>query len=194
MLSWQNGSISSINNLQNYTIHPVWYTYPHLTVFWYCTHTGQKIRIQFLVSLCHSSDPRVCIFSFLVWFFFLGGGGVWRRGGGVKQCPVAEKDCWINWNSAMLCYKLLFHIVVRTFAQFVRPLLATILCIWKIWSGSNNLINITYFTGCQKIKNKIKKCVTAPILEPTYDQKPENFLFALMGYIEIFNFTGHIHG
>ena len=29
---------------------------------------------------------------------------------------------------------------VWTFARFVRPIWATILCVWKIWSGSNNRI------------------------------------------------------
>ena len=38
----------------------------------------------------------------------------------------------------MPCFKQLFHIGVWTFAWFVRPLLATILCVWEIWPGSNN--------------------------------------------------------
>ena len=39
-----------------------------------------------------------------------------------------SQNCWIDWNSAMLCFKQLFHIGVWTFGRFVRPLLATILC------------------------------------------------------------------
>ena len=31
-----------------------------------------------------------------------------------------------------------------TFARFVRPLLATILCVWEIWFGSNNRVYIFY--------------------------------------------------
>ena len=31
-------------------------------------------------------------------------------------------NCWIDWNSAMLCFNWLFHIGVWTFAWFVRPL------------------------------------------------------------------------
>ena len=33
-----------------------------------------------------------------------------------------EKYCWIDWNSAVLCIKRLFHVGVWTFAWFVRPL------------------------------------------------------------------------
>ena len=40
-----------------------------------------------------------------------------------------------------------FHIGVWTFARFVRPLLATILCVWQIWSVYTG---ITYFTGWPK--------------------------------------------
>ena len=42
------------------------------------------------------------------------------------------------------------------------PLLAAgaILCVWEIWSGSNNCVHIciTYFTGWQKKKTKRKGC------------------------------------
>ena len=43
-----------------------------------------------------------------------------------------SQNCWIIWNSAVLCFKWLFHIGVWT---FVHPLLATILCVWEnlIW-------------------------------------------------------------
>ena len=53
-----------------------------------------------------------------------------------------SQNCWIDWNSAMLCFKRLFHIGGWTFTWFMRPLLATILCVWQIWSGSNNSVYI----------------------------------------------------
>ena len=45
-----------------------------------------------------------------------------------------SQHCWIDWNSAVLCFKRLFHRGVWTFARFVRPLVATILGVWEIWS------------------------------------------------------------
>ena len=56
----------------------------------------------------------------------------------VASDPNSSNNCWIDWNSAVLCFKRLFHIGVWTFARFVRPLLATTLYVWEIWSGSNN--------------------------------------------------------
>ena len=61
-----------------------------------------------------------------------------------------SQNCWIDWNSAVLCFKRLFHIGVWTFARFVRPLLATILCVWE------------YFTGWQKKKITKKKQSVSP--------------------------------
>ena len=58
------------------------------------------------------------------------------------------------------------------FARFVRPLLATILSVWEIWSPP-----------CITLEKKItrtKKRITAPILKPTDDQKPETFFVALL--------------
>ena len=37
-----------------------------------------------------------------------------------------SQNCWIDRNSAMLCFKWLFYIGVWTFARFVRALLATV--------------------------------------------------------------------
>ena len=54
-------------------------------------------------------------------------------------------NCWIDWNSAVL-----FHIGVWTFARFVRPLLATILCVWEIWSGSNNRVYMYHWLAKMK--------------------------------------------
>ena len=47
-----------------------------------------------------------------------------------------SQNCWIHWNSAVLCFKWLFYIGVWTFAWFVRPLW----CVWEIWSGSYNCV------------------------------------------------------
>ena len=53
---------------------------------------------------------------------------------GYETMSNCSQNCWIVWNSAVLCFKWHIHIGVWTFARFVRPLLATILCIWEIWS------------------------------------------------------------
>ena len=78
----------------------------------------KKSTLLFLVSARVASDPRVGIFNFLLFFV------LWN----MSNC---SQNCWIYGNSAMLCFKRLFHIGVWTFARFVSPLLATI---WKIWS------------------------------------------------------------
>ena len=63
---------------------------------------------RFLVSTPISSDIHVSIFSFLFFsfFFFFGGGG------GYEMMSNFSQNCWIDWNSAKLCFKQLFHIVV----------------------------------------------------------------------------------
>ena len=44
-----------------------------------------------------------------------------------------SQNCWIDWNSAALCFKqLFFYIGVWTFARL------PILCVWDIWCVSNN--------------------------------------------------------
>ena len=48
----------------------------------------------------------------------------------------------IDWNSAVLCFKQHFRIGVWPFARFVRPLLATILCTWEIWSPRKQCISL----------------------------------------------------
>ena len=96
-----------------------------------------------------------------------------------------SQNCWNDWNSAVLCsnpnsrdnkgscwiFKDFYCSVtmlwelwlmtfsnrcIWTFARFVWPLLATIPCIWKIWSGSNNLIMLVKQKKKKitKIKNK----------------------------------------
>ena len=55
-----------------------------------------------------------------------------------------SQNLWIVWNSAALYLKRLFHTGVWTFGRFVRPLLATIVCVWEIWSGSNRVPRITH--------------------------------------------------
>ena len=51
----------------------------------------------------------------------------------------------------------------------MRPLLATILCVWEIWSGSNTHVYMYH------VFHREKKRATAQILKLTYDQKPETF-------------------
>ena len=101
-----------------------------------------------------------------------------------ETCTVyCSQNCRIDWNTAMLCFKWLFHIRVWTFARFVRPLFATILCTWEIWSTAYTMYHI--FPCWQKKKKMAEKNkkfgrITAPTLKPTDDQKPETFLFGLM--------------
>ena len=47
----------------------------------------------------------------------------------------------------------------------------------KIWSGSNNLMHVSHISlvGKRKEYQNIFQHVTAPILKPTKDQKPETF-------------------
>ena len=73
-----------------------------------------------------------------------------------------SQNCWIDWNSAVLCFKRLFHIGVRTSARFVRPLLATIFCVCEIWLGFNNRIYMYHVFNWlakkqKRIAKKIKK-------------------------------------
>ena len=82
---------------------------------------------------------------------------------------------------SFLCYETMSNCCVLNdiglwrFAWCVRPVLATILCIWEIWSGSKNCISRISLVGPPK-----KAChVTAPTLKPTYDQKPDTFYLAL---------------
>ena len=66
-----------------------------------------------------------------------------------------SQNCQIDWNFAVLCFKWLFHIGVWTFARFVRPLLATILYIWEIWSP--RIQCITYFPVGKKQQQQQQK-------------------------------------
>ena len=83
----------------------------------------------------HASPQRVGIFYFLFFLYY-------------ETMSSCSQNCWIDWNSVVLCFKRLFHIWVWTFAQFVRPLLATILYIWEIWAPHTQCI--TYFPAWQK--------------------------------------------
>ena len=87
---------------------------------------GQRKSLWFLVSARVASimRPSRGHFEFSVFCYEM-----------MSNC---SQNCWINWNSAVVCFKRLFHVGVWMFAWFVRPLLATILCVWEIWSGSNN--------------------------------------------------------
>ena len=50
---------------------------------------------------------------------------------------------FLLWNDVQLQHQLEFCCAVFwTFAQYVRPLLGTILCVREIWSGSNNHVDM----------------------------------------------------
>ena len=85
----------------------------------------------------------------------------------MKQFPIAAKIAGSIW--ILPCCVL--NIGVGMFAQFVRPLLATILCVWEIWSGSNNRVYNVFHCLAKKKKITKKQHVTAPILKQTDEQK-----------------------
>ena len=53
----------------------------------------------------------------------------------MKRCPIAGSIGILP-----CCVLNDFFTQVWTLTWFVRPLLATILCVWEIWSGSNNRV------------------------------------------------------
>ena len=67
------------------------------------------------------SDLPVCIFSFIC-------------------CVQLQPKLLDRFEFCRAVFEQLFHAGVWMFARFVRPLLATILCVWEIWSGSNNRV------------------------------------------------------
>ena len=74
----------------------------------------------------------------------------------MKRCPIAGKITGLIGIIAVLFKQKLVHIHVGV----CLPLFATTLCVWEIWSGSNNAVYtctcITYFTRWQK-KIQLKK-------------------------------------
>ena len=121
-------------------------------------------KVSSFWSLCMS--PQTNVLAFLMFFFLC-----------YESMSNCSQNCWIYWNSAVLCFKRLFHIGVWTFARFERPLSITILCICEIWSL--RIQCITYFPVGKKKMAK-ENCITAPILKPTDDQKLETFLVGLI--------------
>ena len=95
----------------------------------------------------------------------------------MKQCPIAAQIAGSIRILPCCVLNEFAHIGVWAFDQYVRPFLATILCVWEIWSGSNNCIYVSRISLRGKKKDyQTKKgggggCITAPILKPTYVQK-----------------------
>ena len=111
-----------------------------------------------------ASDPHISIFNFLFFCY--------------ETMSYCSYNCWIDRNSAVLCFKRPFHIIgVWTFARFVRPHVAIILyvkfgpCVYNV-----SLISIL----AKRKRWPKKKHVTAPIMKPTDDQKLETFSFGLI--------------
>ena len=65
--------------------------------------------------------------------------------------PNCSQNCWIDWNSAVQCFKGLFHIWVLTFARFVRPLLSTMLNLVPVYTC------ITYFPPAVYLSSLLKQ-------------------------------------
>ena len=68
----------------------------------------------------------------------------------MKRCPIAAKIAGSIGILAVLCIQQIFHIGVRRFVRFVRPLLVTTLCVWEIWSDSNNCLSMYHVVGKKK--------------------------------------------
>ena len=76
-----------------------------------------------------------------------------------------------------------------TFAQFVRPLLATILCVWEIWSGSNSRVCVSHISlvgnttdfesdlHCTVQYVDTWHCTCTCTRVCVYDQKPETLFW-----------------
>ena len=62
--------------------------------------------------------------------------------------PKYSQNCWMDWNSAVLCLNFF-----SLFVWFVRSLLATILCRWEIWSGSNKHVYMYHVLAKKKRVN-----------------------------------------
>ena len=78
-----------------------------------------------------------------------------------------SQNCWIDWNSAVMCFQWLFHIHVcmgMNICLICEALvLATIhvLCVWEIWSGFNNR---EYKTNKQQnLKKMHHRCWSRPL-------------------------------
>ena len=95
--------------------------YPESRILFRSSFANITNTIVYNIKSPVSASPQTFALQFLVLFYF-----------GCSQ------NYWIDWISAAPCFKRLVHTGVWTFARFVRPLLATILCTWEIWSGFNN--------------------------------------------------------
>ena len=74
----------------------------------------------------------------------------------MKRCPITAKIAGL-----IGILPRLFDIVVWLFAWVAWPLWATILCVWKIWSGSNNSV-YNVFHWLAKKKGLPKKNIASP--------------------------------
>ena len=78
----------------------------------------------------------------------------------MKQCPIASKIAGL--------IEILPCCVLNDFFTSI-----------EVWTFANNRVymyHVFHWLSKEKKKKK-KKSVTAPILKPAYDQKPETFLF-----------------
>ena len=118
------------------------------------------------------ASPQTCVSAFSVNFFLY-----------YETMSNCSQNCWINFDC---CFKRLFHIGVWTFARFVKPLLVTIICVWEIWSGSNNRVYMYHVFHWLAKKNiyiyilpKSKKHITAPI----FNQKLKTLFWGLKYFL-----------
>ena len=77
----------------------------------------------------------------------------------MKRYPIAAKIAGSIGILPCCALNDIFHIGLGVWmlAQFVRPLLATVPCVWEIWSGSNNRVYMYHAFHLAKKKEK-KAC------------------------------------
>ena len=93
---------------------------------------------------CPMASPQTRPSVFLIFFVFA-----------MKRCCNCSQNCWINWNSAVLCFKCFTY--YEACIQYVYH-------VFPCWQKYNYQ------------KKKKKKHIIPLILNQTYDQKPETFL------------------
>ena len=101
-------------------------------------HTEKSLR--FLISVRVTSDPRIGIFSFLFIYY--------------ETMSNCSQNCWIDWNSAVLCFKQLSHWGMASISHYT-------LCMGN-WSGSNNRIymymyHVFHWLAKKRLPKKKKK-------------------------------------
>ena len=93
---------------------------------WY--YFKAKKGLWFLVSACVASHPHVSSLRLLLFYLCR---PLFVFSFCYETMSNYSQNCWVDWNSTC-CVSTIYFIGVWTFARFLRPLSATILCVWTI--------------------------------------------------------------